>query len=251
MSEQVDITPLAFGTKLTLKAGCVLIQDGGLSILVDPGHYGSRPVLDAALECAAGIRVADVDVVFFTHLHFDHYNDLGFSDIPRVVMPRKEKAAVESLSKFAFHIDMYSQNIRETHQKIAPVFMRQFLRFSNDVRYNFAKVSFRDRLVLADPGNYITPNVRTIDLAGHSVGQLGLDMTTQWGRTVVAGDAVLSFEDYCAGGIAHHLVVFDVEKLLAARQRLAKFNCIVPGHGAWFHPRTGQLARAPQEEFNV
>lgn len=248
MSERVNLVPLAVGTRLTLRAGCVLIEDGAERVLVDPGCFATRAQLERVLQACAGIGVADVTVLFFTHLHFDHYADLGFADVPRVLMPRREFEAVRELGGLRGDAVAYQARIEATHQRVSPVFMRQFLRLMDDPSYDFERVSFRPQLQLVAPGDRPTPNLRVIDLAGHSVGQVGLEMHSVHGRTAVAADAVLSAEDFRQPGIGHHLVVHDEAALLATRARLAQFDCVVPGHGAWFDPRTGRPLPALQEE---
>jgi 3-oxoacyl-[acyl-carrier-protein] synthase II len=71
---------------------------------------------------------------------------------------------------------------------VAPIFMRQFMRLANDARYDLTQVSFRQQLRLVEAGQWLTPYMQIIDLAGHSVGQLGLQMDTVYGRTAVVAD---------------------------------------------------------------
>ena len=251
MSDFVQIVPVALGTRLTLKAGCVLINDHGVRVLVDPGHFDTRARLEEALWHTAAIGLCDIDMVYFTHLHFDHYNDLGFADVPLVLMPRREKIAVDEFVALRGDLDAYETRIRAAHHSIAPVFMRQFLYMASDPRYDFDHVSFSQQLCLIDADKNITRNLKTVDLPGHSIGQLGLEMITRYGRTLVAGDAALSLEDYQQPDISHHLVVVDPDQLMATRSRLAEFDCVAPGHGAWFNPRTGQPISTTQEECNA
>jgi len=239
----VALTPLAYGTKLTLKAGCVLIDDGGVRILVDPGHFGSRVELAAAMEALAGCALEDVDVLFFTHLHFDHYADLGFAEVPRVAVPEKEFQFFGAAAELKHDPEAFLDFIRSNHEHIAPIFLRHFQRLAHDRRYNFETVSFRDRLELVRPGELLSPRVRVIDLPGHSPGHCGLELYTRWGRTVIAGDAVLSLEDSRATDASHHLIAYRFDKLVQSRERLKLFDFIIPGHGTWFSPRTGPVAK--------
>lgn len=251
MSDAVRITPLALGTRLTLKAGCTLLSDGGRHVLVDPGCFPTRAALEASLQASAGIGVADLHTVFFTHLHFDHYNDLGFADVPRVAMPRREANEVQELMSRRDDLDAYRDRIHSTHDVVSPVFMRQFVALRNDPRYDLAEVSFRPQLVFVEAGQWLTDRLRLIDLSGHSVGQLGLRTTTVHGDTAVVADAALSAEDYLRPGVGHHLVVHDTSRLLESRARLVQHDCIVPGHGAWFHPRTGARIQPIEEPCHV
>jgi glyoxylase-like metal-dependent hydrolase (beta-lactamase superfamily II) len=229
---------MACGTRLTLKAGCVLLRDGGVTILVDPGQFASRRELDAVLMAKAAITTAAVDMVFFTHLHFDHYDDLGFADVPAVVMPQHAVAEVEALMRLREDAAAYERRIRDSHEVLAGIFLRQFLRLKDDPRYDFDRVSFASRLRTVAPGEHLTPRIATVDLPGHCIGQLGLAMPTQWGNTLVAADAVLSLEDYGAASFDHHLVIQHRAAMHTTRQRLAGYDCIVPGHGDWFCPAT-------------
>ncbi|MGI8868454.1 MAG: MBL fold metallo-hydrolase [Mycobacteriales bacterium] len=57
-----------------------LVRAGGATILVDPGDPPERTA--AVLDERAGLRVADVDVVFVTHFHGDHR--VGLAAFPSV-----------------------------------------------------------------------------------------------------------------------------------------------------------------------
>lgn len=246
MSEVVDIWPLGIGTKLTLKAGCVLIRDGARHLLVDPGRFPDRDSLEQALAATAGIGVADLDVVFFTHLHFDHYDDLGFADVGRVALPAREMELVAELQAHRNDPERFGREIRARHDHVSGLFLRQFVRLAGDPRYDFASVSFRDRLWRVEGGAWLGPGVQVVDLPGHSVGHLGLELRSRWGRTVVAGDAVLSLEDWQQESPTHHLISFDAAAVQRTRRDLADFDCVIPGHGAWFAPSTGTELEHPE-----
>jgi glyoxylase-like metal-dependent hydrolase (beta-lactamase superfamily II) len=249
VSDFIQIISLACGTRLTLKAGCVLLRDGGVTILVDPGQFASRRELDAALMARAAITLADVDMVYFTHLHFDHYDDLGFANVPAVVMPQREVAEVVALMRLRHDTAAYEHRIRDSHEVLAGIFLRQFLRLKDDPRYDFDNVSFASRLRTVLPGERLTPHITTVDLPGHCIGQLGLQLPTQWGNTLIAADAVLSLQDYGAASFDHHLVVQHRASMQATRKRLAGYDCIVPGHGEWFCPATA-LPVSTQKELS-
>ena len=241
MSE-VRIRPVGIGTRLTLRCGCVLLDDAGTTVLVDPGHFsGDRAALDAALHAAAGIGLDDIDIVFFTHLHFDHYDDLGYGPRTTVAVSARE---LEFFARFIAARDDgegVEAFLAREYEHLAPVFRRQFVRLAHDRRYDFANASFAGRLRTVAPGEALTPNLRVIDLEGHAPGQIGLDCRTAHGRTAIAGDALLSLDDALAADVAHHLVYWRHDLLLAARESLAGHDCVVPGHGPWFEPRSARL----------
>ena len=53
-----------------------LVREGDLVIVVDPGILESQRVLIDALD-REGLKVDDIDVVFITHSHLDHYRNVG------------------------------------------------------------------------------------------------------------------------------------------------------------------------------
>ncbi len=54
----------------------VLVKDGGMNIVVDPGTAKSQEEISKALG-EAGLSADDIDVVFITHSHMDHYRNIG------------------------------------------------------------------------------------------------------------------------------------------------------------------------------
>lgn len=247
----VDLRPVAYGTKLTLKVGCVLVTDGAHRILTDPGCFRTRAELDDALMHSAGITLADIDTVFFTHLHFDHYFDLGFADVGEVAMPRADIAYFAQAGERRHDPQAFRRYIEDSYEYVAPVFLREFARVANDPRYDFANTSFADRLRLIEPGERLSANTEVVDLPGHSPGHCGLACTSQWGRTLIAGDAVLSLEEALQPDSAdYQLIYFDRAALLDTRRRCLDYDAVVPGHGRWFSPATRQLLTNPGETLH-
>ncbi len=57
-----------------------LVKDKDLIIIVDPGVMENQDVLDEKLK-AEGLTRKNIDIVFITHSHIDHYRNVGmFSD---------------------------------------------------------------------------------------------------------------------------------------------------------------------------
>ncbi|MCX6032439.1 MAG: MBL fold metallo-hydrolase [Chloroflexi bacterium] len=65
-------------------ASIVLVRDGALKILVDPGALPEPGALASRLA-EAGVSVDDVGVVFLTHTHVDHCRSLGLFPTARVL----------------------------------------------------------------------------------------------------------------------------------------------------------------------
>lgn len=54
----------------------ILVQDQGLNIIVDPGTTPSQQVLLDKLQ-AEGLKPDDINIVYITHSHMDHYRNIG------------------------------------------------------------------------------------------------------------------------------------------------------------------------------
>jgi len=53
-----------------------LVRDGNLVIIVDPGVLESQQILIDKLK-EEGLSINDVNIVFITHSHLDHYRNIG------------------------------------------------------------------------------------------------------------------------------------------------------------------------------
>ena len=53
-----------------------LIKDGDINIIVDPGVLESQQLLVDALS-KEGLGIDDIDYIFITHSHLDHYRNIG------------------------------------------------------------------------------------------------------------------------------------------------------------------------------
>jgi len=219
---------------MTLRANSTLIIDGDRRILVDLGCFSSLDEIDTALRAATEFGLEEITDCYFTHLHFDHYKPLFPSNHGcRVRFPRREHEFIGKLMRFKDEPDRYRQFLLDTHELIAPVFLREFLRLAQDVRYQFADTE----AILQDEGEWLSPHVQTVGLTGHCPGQLGLRVETAQGVCLIAGDAVISLDDFLAKDTSHHLIVFNREQLLRSRQRVAEADYVVPGHGDWFESK--------------
>lgn len=237
----IEVHSLAFGTRLTLRAGTCVVLGGEDVTLVDPGAMDGTEEIDLALR-PHGLALADVTRVFYTHLHFDHYAGTVFDEhVREVAMPRAEYAFTRRLMALRHDREAYRAMLQETHEHIAPVFLRQFVRLADDPRYDFDRPELQDRLRLVEPGEQIGAGIVGVDLAGHCPGQLGLLGHSQHGETLVAGDAVLSLEDWSAPDTTHLLIAWNRRRLLEKHRQMAGMDCLIPSHGRWFRPADHSL----------
>lgn len=93
MKPKYDV--LIAGSNLKLATGflgistVVLLEAGGKKILYDTGGYTSRQGLRDALK-ARGLGPIDIDVVFLSHLHFDHVHNINMFPEAKVLVSKTE-----------------------------------------------------------------------------------------------------------------------------------------------------------------
>lgn len=231
-----QVYSLAFGTRLTLRAGTCVVLGGDEVTLVDPGTMDGPQEIDCALQ-ALGLGFADITRVFYTHLHFDHYAGTVFdAHVREVAIPRAEYEFTRRLMALRQDCEAYREMLHQTHEHIAPIFLRQFVRLADDPRYDFDRPELKDRLRLVEAGEAVGPGMVSVDLAGHCPGQLGLWGQSQHGETLIAGDAVLSLEDWTAPNTGHLLIAWNRRQLLEKHRKMVSIDCLIPSHGRWFRP---------------
>ncbi len=71
-----NIDSLGDGDKEQTQPTVTLVQEDDLVMVVDPGILESQEVLVDALK-KEGLTVEDVNMVFITHSHIDHYRNVG------------------------------------------------------------------------------------------------------------------------------------------------------------------------------
>lgn len=170
-------------------------------ILVDTGHVGRRPDLDAALR-QRGLTRDSIDVLFCTHAHWDHIQNLDMFPRAEVVLHPDER-----------------RYLRRTHP--------------NDTgcpEWTEAVVNrYEDRVRLAEEGTRLLPGVEVVAAPGHSAGTIALAVATVDGIAIIAGDAI---QNTTVAQQRRNALVFwneqqanqSVDKLLAIG------DLIYPGH---------------------
>jgi glyoxylase-like metal-dependent hydrolase (beta-lactamase superfamily II) len=193
----------------------MVIDTGRARILVDTGRGQAGQLL--AHMANAGLRPADISMVFITHGHGDHIGGLVRDGQP--------------VFANAQHL------IGETEM--------QFWLSQATPPANLA--ALRDRFTRVRPGAEIAPGVTAVDTAGHTVGHLALQVTsggrTLWHLGDAGGHHILSFR------FPDHYLGFDTnpQQAVATRARLwqaaaAERITLVGYHFAW--PGVGNVRRA-------
>lgn len=146
----------------------VLLRWRGQNILFDTGSYGDRHLLLARLA-ACGLAPEDVDLIFASHLHYDHVANAEIFGCPVLVAERERRYAVE----------------QEYVARGDPFVPRALVPFLGS------------RLQGVREGEELAPGLRTVALPGHTPGSTGLLLEDE--GVLLAGDAVKNVWDFVRG----------------------------------------------------
>ncbi len=177
-------------------------EQGSLKrILIDTGHVGRRSSLDQALR-QRGLTRDSIDVLFLTHAHWDHMQNLDMFPRAEVVMHPDER-----------------RYIRQPHH--------------NDTgcpQWTESVVSrYEDQVRVVEEGTRLLPGVEVVAAPGHSAGTIALAVATTDGIAIIAGDSI---QNSTVAQERRNALVFwneqqanqSVDKLLAIG------DIIYPGH---------------------
>ena len=235
---KATIIPLNIGDGLTLTASAALVVDGNNITLVDPAGLGSLQNLQRILD-RKNLNLNEINQVFYTHLHFDHYDRWHFPEhIKRVFIPEKEVSYINNLMQHQSCEESYKHFLINSHEKLANVFVRQFCRYRNDARYEPNSLTASKTLIHYDGESQISDHCKTLPLPGHCVGLHGLEIELQDKRCVIASDAVLDITDWRNNDINRHLILSNSKQWWQSRNRLKDYEWLLPGHGGPFNPQT-------------
>ena len=221
-----EAIPLSDGSTMTgikQPVPVFLITGGEKVILVDTGMGPAEELIKAfrnhgmEIYCrkepeweiekalaAAGVTPNDIDVVFHTHLHYDHItNNEVFTNARFLVPPEEMDWALNP----------------PPHWGAGPYFPE----FGEHVR------KVQDRVSLLGPEGEVISGVTYFRLGGHSPGFTALAVETALGRVVLAGDIMfdtISVEHDWPSGFCYRL-----DEFAPAYERIHKeADIIIPGH---------------------
>ena len=178
----------------------LLIRSEERCILFDTGPFRVRPMLIAALS-ELGLTPADIDIIFLTHLHWDHVENLDLFPQARVLVPRVEYEYARSPAPNDWG---------------TPPYVHEMLR------------GMRVEL-LPDKDQELFSGIRTLTLPGHSIGLQGLVIEIEDVRHVLASDALWSARDAVRG--SPDVAFFDPPKAQESLNKaLAAGHIFYPGH---------------------
>src|ERR1700722_5395330 len=131
-------------------------------ILVDTGHTGRRPALDAALS-QRGLTRDSIDIVVCTHAHWDHIENLDIFTRAEVIMHPDERRYVRRPHPNDFACPDWMEAVIERYE---------------------------DRIRVAGEGTALLPGVEIVSAPGHSAGTIAVAVATRDGIAVIAGDSI-------------------------------------------------------------
>lgn len=187
--------------------GAYLLQTPEHTILIDSG-LGPQTYESDRFKCYAGqllsnlervgLEPADIDMVFFTHLHSDHVNGAV--------------REVNGESVLAFSNARYLVRSAEWH------------RFDNQpasrASVAIALNLLEHRIEFAEEGEDIVPGVRVLATPGHTAGHASLLVTTGEERVIILGDIFHSAVQIAHPEWANTLDGGDPEQAKATRRQM-------------------------------
>ena len=179
-------------------------------ILVDTGHTGRRPVLDAALR-QRGLSRDSINVVVCTHAHWDHIENLDIFARAEVVMHPDER-------RYARRPHPNDSGCPEWIDAVV--------------------ARYEDRVRVVEEGTKLLPGVEIVAAPGHSAGTIAVAVATSDGIAVIAGDSIQNA--LVARERRNALVFWNNE--MASRsigKLLAIGDVIYPGHDLPFRVGAG------------
>jgi N-acyl homoserine lactone hydrolase len=180
-------------------------------ILVDTGHTGRRPALDAALR-QRGLTRDSIDTIVCTHAHWDHIENLDMFSRAEIVMHPDER-----------------QYARRPHRNdfAAPDWIDAVI----------ARYEHRVRTV--EEGTALLPGVEIVAAPGHSAGTIAVAVATSDGIAVITGDSIQNATVAREGRNA--LVFWNNEQATKSISKLLAIGDIIyPGHDLPFRLRAGE-----------
>ena len=172
------------GEAIDLAVVSFLVQGGGHTILVDTGGpppsatapwhqpYDQTPEQRLVTQLARhGLDPSDVDIVIFTHLHWDHCYNVEFFRRAHFFVRRREL---------------------EFAKNPCPIYERMYDVPSTGVSPPYLNLDFH----FTTDDQEIVPGLRVVPTPGHSPGHQSVAVETAEGLCVIAGDLVPLYENW-------------------------------------------------------
>lgn len=174
-------------------ASITLLKDGNKNILFDTGSYGVRNVIKDLL------KKEKIDILFISHLHFDHCSNLDLFRNSKIYINEKE---LKNLFENNEDCDLY----------------KPLLKIINEYDVN----AFKDEINISN-------NIKTVLTYGHTAGHSSLEFKQGERRILVAGDAIKSLNDYLNS--KEYGNAQNPDEHIKTKEKIKKnYDVIIPGH---------------------
>lgn len=198
----VRFSQLVEGLSLRPKTGffgyssVTLIQDGDENILFDTGGYGVRAALQEKLKSTP------IHKVFISHLHFDHCANMSLFKDAEIYIHKAELDGLHNGDSIYSDFNDFILNALQI-LRVVP--------FSSEVN--------------------VSENTKIVFTPGHTAGHSSLEILSQSKRTIAAGDAIETYQEYLDDNYPANS--FDKYSYLNSKKSLKeKFSIIIPGHAS-------------------
>lgn len=176
-------------------ATTTVIQTGDCNILVDPGEMADDLKFDLYTKC--GLKPEDIDIVYSTHKHFDHWMGVNAFEKADFYMAAKDLAFLKE------HVDLLVADHADIIRRGKPA------------------------------SGKLMDGIDIIELPGHTSGLAGLLFEASEGKILVSGDAVMTYEFFRAKeGYFFSSNAEESKKSIEKAACVADY--IIPGHGNYF-----------------
>lgn len=172
-------------------------------IIVDTAHGGRRVLLVDALA-AHGLTTLDIDYVLCTHAHWDHMQNNDLFTNATLLMHREERAYAHDPAIDDWATPSWTGYVLE--------------------QLDIEEVG---------DGHEIIPGVQVMEMAGHTIGSIGLTVETESGLSIMTSDAI-HIASVATSGV-NPLVFWNEKSATASIERIVeRADIIYPGHDAPF-----------------
>ena len=187
---------------------CALIRTEEHTMLFDTGAHGIIKTLQKSLADLQ-VEPADVDLIFLSHLHYDHLNNVAYFPNAKIFCGRKEWE--------------YATTTKDEWTPLESILYLQ-----------------RERTVqLVDDNEEILPGMKAMWVPGHTPGQMALAIRTEEGTLVLAGDSVKNRSELELEFSDQYVNREDSINSIRRIKRMA--NKILPGHDGYLIIQDGKV----------
>jgi N-acyl homoserine lactone hydrolase len=232
---------IGLGREVKIPATAWYLTDGQHRIMVDTGmchtqlaerhHKGSWQDPGEAVHeklLATGVDPAEIELIIFTHLHWDHFHNLDKFPNARFVVNKQE---------LAFALDPI------------PPYYKSYEHHKLGMKAPFVDVPM-DTL---EGESELLPGITVFPTPGHSPGHQSVAVNTEAGLHVIAGDAVFSYDNLEPADENLEFTIMGrfmdiVASWRSLEEIVRRADVVLPGHDirvmdVEIYPRKGHGAR--------